>query len=250
MVRNIEPDDPMLQYSGRIDDDDPKAPVLIYAASWVKMIFTGTSVAVTLANHHAYWTNEMGYLLDGVQGRIRLLNDGKKKTYEIAGQLPDARHELMLFKRMDACHTVTFYGFTVDDGADLLPPEPKPARRMEVFGDSVSCGEVSEAVDYVGKEDPVHDGQYSNLSLIHIWLHEHGYRVPEDISVVGYDNYLFPGLCDVAITTYEVDMKEMARQTVHTLIKKMAGEPYRQGICIVEGHMVTKDSVKARKNMG
>lgn len=38
MVRNIEPDDPMLQYSGRIDDDDPKAPVLIYAASWVKMI--------------------------------------------------------------------------------------------------------------------------------------------------------------------------------------------------------------------
>lgn len=128
MVRNIEPDDPMLQYSGRIDDDDPKAPVLIYAASWVKMIFTGTSVAVTLANHHAYWTNEMGYLLDGVQGRIRLLNDGKKKTYEIAEQLPDARHELMLFKRMDACHTVTFYGFTVDDGADLLPPEPKPAR--------------------------------------------------------------------------------------------------------------------------
>lgn len=71
-----------------------------------------------------------------------------------------------------------------------------------------------------------------------------------DISVVGYDNYLFPGLCDVAITTYEVDMKEMARQTVHTLIRKMAGEPYRQGICIVEGHMVTKDSVKARKNMG
>ena len=53
-------------------------------------------------------------------------------------------------------------------------------------------------------------------------LHEQGYRVPEDISVVGYDNYLFPGLCDVAITTYEVDMKEMARQTVHTLIRTMA----------------------------
>lgn len=85
MVRNIEPDDPMLQYSGRIDDDDPKAPVLIYAASWVKMIFTGTSVAVTLANHHAYWTNEMGYLLDGVQGRIRLLNDGKRKPMRLRG---------------------------------------------------------------------------------------------------------------------------------------------------------------------
>lgn len=75
-------------------------------------------------------------------------------------------------------------------------------------------------------------------------LQEAGYRVPEDISVAGYDNYLFPGLCDVAITTYEVDMKEMARRTIRMLMKKISGEPYRQGICIVEGHMVIKDSVK------
>lgn len=41
-----------------------------------------------------------------------------------------------------------------------------------------------------------------------------GYRVPEDISVVGYDNYIFPGLCDVEITTYEVDVREMVRRAV------------------------------------
>lgn len=75
-------------------------------------------------------------------------------------------------------------------------------------------------------------------------LREAGYLVPEDISVVGYDNYLFPGLCDVAITTYEVDVEEMARKAIHTLLKKIKGESYRQGICIVEGHMVIKDSVK------
>lgn len=74
-------------------------------------------------------------------------------------------------------------------------------------------------------------------------LRDAGYRVPEDISVAGYDNYLFPGLCDVAITTYEVDMKEMARRAIRTLTKKINGENYRQGICIVEGHMVIKDSV-------
>ena len=71
-----------------------------------------------------------------------------------------------------------------------------------------------------------------------------GYRVPEDVSVVGYDNYLFPGLCDVAITTYEVDMKEMARRAIQNLTKKISGENYRQGICIAEGHLVIKDSVK------
>lgn len=40
--------------------------------------------------------------------------------------------------------------------------DPLPERRMEVYGDSVSAGEVSEAVDYRGKEDPEHNGEYSN----------------------------------------------------------------------------------------
>lgn len=30
----------------------------------------------------------------------------------------------------------------------------KPIRKIEVYGDSVSAGEVSEAVDFAGKEDP------------------------------------------------------------------------------------------------
>lgn len=71
-----------------------------------------------------------------------------------------------------------------------------------------------------------------------------GYRVPEDISVVGYDNYLYPGLCDVDITTYEVDMKEMARRAIHSIVRKMAGDTYRKGVFVVEGHPVYKDSVK------
>ncbi len=75
-------------------------------------------------------------------------------------------------------------------------------------------------------------------------LGEHGYCVPEDISVVGFDNYLYPGLCDVEITSYEVDMREMARKTINTLIKKMANESYKKGLSVVEGHMVYKDSVQ------
>lgn len=81
-------------------------------------------------------------------------------------------------------------------------------------------------------------------SMIVKKLEHAGYRVPEDISVVGYDNYLYPGLCDVELTTYEVDIKEMARRAVNNLIKKIKGEKYRTGIYIVEGHLVEKDSVK------
>lgn len=78
-------------------------------------------------------------------------------------------------------------------------------------------------------------------------LKEKGYRVPEDISVVGFDNYLYPGLCDVEITTYEVDMKEMVRKSINNLIRKISGEYYKRGIMIVEGHIVLKDSVGIKK---
>lgn len=74
-------------------------------------------------------------------------------------------------------------------------------------------------------------------------LRQQGYRVPQDISVVGYDNYQPPGLCDVRITTYEVNMSEMAKQTVKNLIRKISGEPYRKGVIIVDGRIVYKESV-------
>ena len=61
--------------------------------------------------------------------------------------------------------------------------------------------------------------------------------------MVGFDNYLYPGLCYVEITTYEVDLKEMAVMAIRVLLKKMGGERYKQGISIIEGRMVEKDSV-------
>ncbi len=78
-------------------------------------------------------------------------------------------------------------------------------------------------------------------------LQQEGYRVPQDISVVGYDNYQPPGLCGVEITTYEVDMPRMAEQTVENLVSKLSGESYKQGVTIVDGKIIYKESVKARQ---
>lgn len=78
-------------------------------------------------------------------------------------------------------------------------------------------------------------------------LEERGLRVPQDVSVTGYDNFLYPGLCDVDITTYEVDMREMAKKAVRNLIHKINGENYRKGVLIVEGHLVEKGSVSQRE---
>ncbi len=78
-------------------------------------------------------------------------------------------------------------------------------------------------------------------------LENEGYKVPEDFSVVGYDNFLFPGLCDVDLTTYEVDMDEMVHICLDILMKKLEGAPYKKGVNIVEGKLIVRESVKPKR---
>lgn len=167
---HISSDDKRLQYCGRIDFDDPKAPVLVYAASSVCIRFRGTKIAVKLKNKRAYWSSRMGYILDGQQNQFLLSSDQEPAVYPIAENLDDTEHTLLLFKRMDSCHIVTFLGFELEDRASVLMPPLPSSRKIEVFGDSVSCGEVSEAVEYVGKPDPEHDGEYSNSWYSYAWM--------------------------------------------------------------------------------
>lgn len=74
-------------------------------------------------------------------------------------------------------------------------------------------------------------------------LEEEGYRVPEDISVVGFDNFLPMGMDAGRITSYEVDMGRMAEVCVRSLIKKIKQKKYVEGIQIVTGKIILKKSV-------
>ncbi|MDO5573841.1 MAG: substrate-binding domain-containing protein [bacterium] len=75
-------------------------------------------------------------------------------------------------------------------------------------------------------------------------LKARGLTVPEDISVVGYDNYFLEDATQEAITTYEVGMQRMAEICVKTLMKKICGERYYKGVQVVTGHIVYKKSVR------
>ncbi len=165
----IKPEHPALQYEGRIDFDNPQTPVLVYPCTSIGMKFTGTFLRVTLENNRSCWDNYMGYIIDGTQKKIKLPESGKV-TLTLAEDMEEKEHELLFFKRMDSCHIVTFYGFEVEDTARISQPAPRPERRIEVYGDSVSAGEVSEAEEYAGKPDPEHQGEYSNSWYSYSWM--------------------------------------------------------------------------------
>lgn len=77
-------------------------------------------------------------------------------------------------------------------------------------------------------------------------LKEKGYRVPEDISVVGYDDYLYPGLCDIGITTYSVDMEKMSQVGMEMLLERMGGSENPYMMQVIEGKFIKRDSVQER----
>lgn len=78
-------------------------------------------------------------------------------------------------------------------------------------------------------------------------LKSKGYRVPEDISVAGFDNYVFPNVDNIKLTTYEVDVREMVRKAVKILYRKMSGEYVNKNIVVVEGKMVVGDTTAVHK---
>jgi DNA-binding LacI/PurR family transcriptional regulator len=78
-------------------------------------------------------------------------------------------------------------------------------------------------------------------------LEDAGYRVPEDVSVVGFDNFLPAGITENRITSYEVNTEQMARLCVKSLIRKIGKKRYAGGIQIVTGRIVEKETVKDRR---
>ncbi|MGN0203723.1 MAG: LacI family DNA-binding transcriptional regulator [Coprococcus sp.] len=81
--------------------------------------------------------------------------------------------------------------------------------------------------------------------LIHK-LEKSGYRVPEDISVIGFDNFAYPGFDDTKITTYEVNTKAMTKVALDKLIKQLHTPGKGRTLEVISGHIKLKKSIKIK----
>lgn len=81
------------------------------------------------------------------------------------------------------------------------------------------------------------------LMFIHK-LQDNGYRVPEDISVVGFDNFLSESYDRVGITTYAINTSEMAKRVVHIIIHKLENSEYSSGVYMIAGRFIERESVR------
>jgi len=76
-------------------------------------------------------------------------------------------------------------------------------------------------------------------------LAERGVRVPEDVSVTGFDNDSFATLAP-GLTTMETHIDEMAAQAVRMVCERLADPTRRHGRLLVPGNLIFRESVQPR----
>jgi len=141
---------PALRYIGRTltDGTSPDGngnctamtPCYEWSGTQVVARFTGaTDFSLSMADYGSYFD----VYVDGVLQASPVIGSESQSDYPLAsGLTASATHEVSLYKRTEASSNgrTQILGYSFPTGGTLLPPAAPSGRRIEVIGDSISCG--------------------------------------------------------------------------------------------------------------
>lgn len=131
---------PAVRFVGRFDTSDAAGPKFEWSGSQIIARFSGTGVRVKL---QAGSNVQLAVIIDGGTPTVLKPMSGTT-TYTLASGLAAGTHEVTLWRRSEAFFgEAQFLGFEFDGGM-LLPPSPPPAHKIEIIGDSITCGYGNE----------------------------------------------------------------------------------------------------------
>lgn len=75
-------------------------------------------------------------------------------------------------------------------------------------------------------------------------LKEKKYQIPHDISVVGFDDFVYATLSKPQLTTFRIDQENMAESAVESILKEISQPNYKARRIIISGKIIIRDSVR------
>ena len=76
-------------------------------------------------------------------------------------------------------------------------------------------------------------------------LKEKGYKVPEDISVIGFDNYVPDMNKSIELSSYEIDLSVMISKAMELLTQRLRSPDMPFSSAMIRGKLIVGDSVRA-----
>ncbi len=194
-----------------------------------------------LASHQEFFVVLVDFMKQGIPLHS-IMADNYYGMYKMVNYLIDQGHQKIAYVgTLKASNSITdrYFGYR----KALLENDIQP-REDWVLDDRTMEGQIGNIK--LPQEMPTAFACNCDLTaseLVNL-LESRGYQVPEDISIVGFDNYLYEGLCDVKITSYEVDIKEMVRCAIKTVVAMVEYGTARTDMRLVSGRVVMKESVR------
>ena len=142
---------------GRFDLRDAAGPRCQWSASAITLRFQGTDANAKIRDSN---NDILEIVIDGKPASVLALQKDEH-LYRIASGLTNAAHTVTLFKRTEAFVGIVQYeGFQLNAGGKMLTPPAPPKHRLEVIGDSISCGYGNEGANQNEHFTPATENAY------------------------------------------------------------------------------------------
>ena len=71
-----------------------------------------------------------------------------------------------------------------------------------------------------------------------------GLRIPEDISIIGFDNREISSFLHPRLTTVEIDLKEIGLRAAQTVLKRIRGEKVDERCQVIQSKIIMRETVR------
>jgi hypothetical protein len=134
---------PYIQYTGRIDFSNPLLPRMWAPGCYIMATFTGPDCQIVL-NDEELWGKNHNYLEVVIDDNkpTRIQTTGKNNVIQVASGLSNGPHTLVVCKNTES--NIGYLEMVGLKCKSLLPVKVKPIRRIEFFGNSITCGASSD----------------------------------------------------------------------------------------------------------
>lgn len=136
----FDADDKRIQYTGRIDFTNPKLPRFWQPGVTITMRVYSFQCEL-IVQDEMLWGKNHNYIEVAVDGKtIRMQTKAKRDTINVGQYFVVGRtdHDVQLIKNTEA--NIGYMEFVGVRCRDLLMPPPRPVRKIEFIGNSITCG--------------------------------------------------------------------------------------------------------------
>ena len=182
-------------------------------------------------------------MFDADCDQFTVISDGYYGMYFVTRHLLQMGHrDIVFLGRLGATYSITdrYFGFckAMQEAGISVTPEMVLSDRDENDTVRVSLEQLHHM--------PTAFACNCDISAYYLMqtLQARGYRIPEDISIVGFDNYILSEMTTPKLTTYAVDLDKMAMASIEQLQQRLEqpSRPCEQRI--ISGHFIPRNSVR------